>query len=207
MAVAAVGAAAPTAAATDSDLKQHTTKNRRHFLRSLSPVSLYTFLVRRIGSAPPGSCLHRHGIRPSGRRHMRRQAQAPDKNRAFICAVFTEVQRKCIRHFRGLRGCRTACVKPPHIRAVPGGLPPGMGRTAAGRGAVLPAEHLLTPCCRAGQIIHSQGSSARSASRSRISLFSVSFFRPSRKKHTCGQPAASAIQLYHCMACFSRSVA
>ena len=131
--MAAVGAAAPTAAATDSDLKQHTTKNRRHFLRSLSPVSLYTFLVRRIGSAPPGSCLHRHGIRPSGRRHMRRQAQAPDKNRAFICAVFTEVQRKCIRHFRGLRGCRTACVKPPHIRAVPGGLPPGMGRTAAGR--------------------------------------------------------------------------
>ena len=33
-----------------------------------------------------------------------------DKNRAFLCAVFTEVQRKCIRHFRGSRGFR----KRPH---------------------------------------------------------------------------------------------
>ena len=87
---------------------------------------------------------------------MRRTAQAPDKNRAFPGAVFTEVQRKCIRHFRGSRGCRKACAQPPHSvpsradcrRGWGGQLPVGaavrsglalgrlsrMGRTAAGRG-------------------------------------------------------------------------
>ncbi len=93
---------------------------------------------------PAGSGLPWPDIRTPGRRHMQRRAQPPDKNRAFLCAVFTEVQRKCIRHFRGSRGCRKGCVKPPHLRAVPGGRLPGKDRLlAADRKAFLRGQQAV----------------------------------------------------------------